>query len=132
VPTTTVDGINILEFDRLLNAAVDVTTFIAQNYKENEEFCDSFSSTFKHVAPSILYMCNAQLMLKTQSISVCTCLVHPPSKFRCSVYHYGYLMVPEILNVPIFSNYDNHKNSLTDFWRENVSCLKQVFFVVPI
>jgi hypothetical protein len=61
VSTISVNGINILEFDRHLNAAIDVVrTCIAQNYNENEEFCDSFSSTFNPVAPSILYMCNVQ------------------------------------------------------------------------
>jgi hypothetical protein len=43
VLTITIDGINMLEFDRHLNAAVDtVRTCIAQNYKGTEEFCDSF------------------------------------------------------------------------------------------
>jgi len=47
--------LGILEFDRHLNAGVDVLkTCIAQNYKGTEEFCDRYSSTFNPVAPSIL------------------------------------------------------------------------------
>jgi hypothetical protein len=56
--------LGILEFDRHLNAAVDVfRTCIAQNYKGTEKFCDSFSSTFNPVAPSIFYVdaqCDAE------------------------------------------------------------------------
>jgi hypothetical protein len=118
----------ILEFDSYLNAAVDILkTCIAQNYKGTEEFCDRFSSTFNPVAPSILYMWMRSVVLKTRSISVSTsALVHPPCKFWFSVYRYGHLiLVPEVLNVPIFNNYDNHKNSLTDFWREDETCLNK-------
>jgi hypothetical protein len=46
--------IGILEFNRHLNAAASaLRTCTAQNYKGTEEFCDSFSSTFNPVAPSI-------------------------------------------------------------------------------
>jgi len=118
--------LGILEFDRHLNAAVDVLkTCIAQNYKGTEEFCDRFSSIYNPVAPSILYMWMRSVVLKTPSISISTsALVHPPCKFWCSVYRYGHLiLVSEVSNVPIFNNYDNHKNSLTDFGRENETCL---------
>jgi len=40
--------------------------------------------------------------------------------------------VPEVLNVPIFNNYDNHKNLLTDFLERECKFFKQVFLVVPI
>jgi len=120
--------LGMLEFDRHLNAAVDVLkTCNAQNYKGTEEFCDGFSSTFSLVAPSILHMWMRSVVLKTPSISISTsALVHPPCKFWCSVCRYGHLiLVPEVLNVPIFNNNDNHKNSLTDFWRENETCLNK-------
>lgn len=118
----------ILEFDRYLNAAVAILkTCIAQNYKGTEEFCDRFSSTFNPVAPRILYMWMRSVVLKTPSISISTsALMHPPCKFWCSIYRYGHLiLVPEVFSVPIFNNYVNHKNSLTDFWREDETCLNK-------
>ena len=85
------------------------------------------------MAPSILYMWMCGVMLKTLNISISiSSLVHPHCKSWCSVYHYRHLiLVPEVLNVPIFNTYDNCKNSMTDFWRE-CKLFKQVFLVVPI
>jgi hypothetical protein len=95
VSTITVNGINTLEFDRHLNAAVDVRTFVAQNNKKLRNFVIVFPQHLNlwHRAFYTCVMCS--VMLKTQSISVHTSsLVHPPSKFHCSVYQFGYLIVP--------------------------------------
>ena len=63
--------LGVLEFDRHLNAAVDVSKkCVAQNYKETEEFCDSFSSASNPVAPSLLYMWMRSEILKTLNVSI--------------------------------------------------------------
>jgi hypothetical protein len=38
----------------------------------------------------------------------------------------------QVLNFAVFNNYESYKNSLSDFWRKNLNCLKQVYLIAPI